>query len=642
MESPLLPFDPGQMPGQSTTLLPQEDPGSIILTPSSRNLVSENVQILMDLGRSISTEESALQNNVKIYDVRSQNSRKRTLSTESSQISDQGSILRDPDFEPFWTNSTKEWSQKLWSCTETDLQDSPVTYWNSSSNKKDANSWFTVEAKAPRSLHNLPRTSWLSQQSLWRLIMENEQRKTEGNARKEQVKKKRKLARSKAKKVYKYPRTRKVRVFPAASERKTIKEWFGVTRRAYNIAVDIKNKINEKDPNVLEKLKELTNEVKRDKLGRPVIKSKHGKIYYLTRGCKDAQKLLVRRMEREGNLNFVKSVPQAVRDSGILDFFKAVAAGEAKNEEKENRGEEKIIEKFKFRSRKNTTQTLELNARDWNRLGKSAKLFKTLRTKKECLPSTAACAVRVQMDKTGRIFLCFVREFEIKSESQAPDQEGNYHSTVALDPGVKTFQTLFDADGQAIEWGKNDMTEIFVLCRHIDGIQSKISKKGPTYTLRRAYHRAIRKVKDKIKECHRKLALFLCENYRVIIIPPFETKNMIKKAERKIRKKTVRQMCTWSHYSFRQALFSKAELHPWVKVIEYGEHHTTKTCDLCGTLNHNVGGRKTFKCVDSICGHVADRDIHAAKNILLRYLTRESIKIPERLGFPNLCGLAPP
>src|SRR5690606_2988945 len=40
-------------------------------------------------------------------------------------------------------------------------------------------------------------------------------------------------------------------------------------------------------------------------------------------------------------------------------------------------------------------------------------------------------------------------------ESQAPPAER--HATVALDPGVRTFLTGYDADGALVEWGVGDM-----------------------------------------------------------------------------------------------------------------------------------------------------------------------------------------
>ena len=52
------------------------------------------------------------------------------------------------------------------------------------------------------------------------------------------------------------------------------------------------------------------------------------------------------------------------------------------------------------------------------------------------------------------------------------------------------------------------------------------------------------------------------------------------------------------------------------------EAFTTKTCGLCGTINHNVAASKIFECVEPTCGVHIDRDVNGARNILLRELTR--------------------
>ena len=144
------------------------------------------------------------------------------------------------------------------------------------------------------------------------------------------------------------------------------------------------------------------------------------------------------------------------------------------------------------------------------------------------------------------------------------------------------------------------MKQVFYLCRQADDIQRKLSQKVTT-SRRKAYHRILIRIKNKINECHSKLALFLCENYRVILIPEFNVKGMIRKRDRKLRTKTVRQMCCWSHYRFRQTLLQKAECFPNVDVVVVNEAYTSKTCDECGFINRKLGGSKVFKCPEC-CG----------------------------------------
>ena len=128
-----------------------------------------------------------------------------------------------------------------------------------------------------------------------------------------------------------------------------------------------------------------------------------------------------------------------------------------------------------------------------------------------------------------------------------------------------------------------------------------------------------RKVRHLIDDCHRKLAKWLCENYRVVLLPKFETQKMVKRGQRRIRSKTARSMCTWSHFRFRNHLLQKAREFPWCHVVLCSEEYTSKTCGKCGTINLRLGGSKDFRC--PTCDAHLDRDVNGARNILLRFLT---------------------
>ena len=98
------------------------------------------------------------------------------------------------------------------------------------------------------------------------------------------AKKKRKLERSKAKKVYNLPRTRKLRVYPNQIERDTLKQWFGAVRRAYNKAVGVHKAVEKQQGELYERVKSLALKLKRMEDGRPIIKANEAGIYHQTRG----------------------------------------------------------------------------------------------------------------------------------------------------------------------------------------------------------------------------------------------------------------------------------------------------------------------------------------------------------------------
>ena len=86
---------------------------------------------------------------------------------------------------------------------------------------------------------------------------------------------------------------------------------------------------------------------------------------------------------------------------------------------------------------------------------------------------------------------------------------------------------------------------------------------------------------------------------------------------RAIGKRTVREMLRLKHFAFRQRLLHLAAAGG-VDVVVAGEEYTSKTCGHCGEVRHTLGGAKTFRCLASGCGVVADRDVNGARNIYVK------------------------
>jgi putative transposase len=181
--------------------------------------------------------------------------------------------------------------------------------------------------------------------------------------------------------------------------------------------------------------------------------------------------------------------------------------------------------------------------------------------------------------------------------------------------------TGFDPAGHVLEWGKGDMSRI---CNHLytlDRLQSKAAQVNARkrYRMRKAAARIRQKVHDLITDAHRKLVKHLLESYDVVLLPSFETQQMVNtrgSKKRMLTHKTVRQMLTWRHYSFKQRLLSKAREYPWVRVEIVDEAYTSKTCTHCGVLNETLGGAKWFKC--KACGTQLDRDYNGGRNIYIK------------------------
>ena len=66
------------------------------------------------------------------------------------------------------------------------------------------------------------------------------------------------------------------------------------------------------------------------------------------------------------------------------------------------------------------------------------------------------------------------------------------------------------------------------------------------------------RITNLVDELHWQLARWLSSNYRIILLPTFETHDMTQRAGRRIRSKTARMMLTFRHYEFKQRLKWKA------------------------------------------------------------------------------------
>jgi putative transposase len=94
---------------------------------------------------------------------------------------------------------------------------------------------------------------------------------------------------------------------------------------------------------------------------------------------------------------------------------------------------------------------------------------------------------------------------------------------------------------------------------------------------------------------------------------------MTDKKERNITKTTTRKMLGLRHYNFKQNLKYKSNSRG-VNLIICGEEYTSKCCGNCGKINTELGGNKIFECQK--CGLRVNRDIHAARNILIKALSQ--------------------
>lgn len=188
---------------------------------------------------------------------------------------------------------------------------------------------------------------------------------------------------------------------------------------------------------------------------------------------------------------------------------------------------------------------------------------------------------------------------------------------IALDPGVRTFLSGVDSK-RSVEIGNGSGTVMFCKLKRLDSLISKQSKEK-NKRKRKQLYKKIKSLRTSIKnmqeELHKKTSTWLCKSYSNIVIPQFGSKDMVKRADRKLKTKTVRAMNVLGHGRFLQRLEQKAK--EWnTTVIKVDEKYTSKTCSACGSVKTKRFTSKQFTCENKECLWTMDRDRNGAINIL--------------------------
>ena len=189
---------------------------------------------------------------------------------------------------------------------------------------------------------------------------------------------------------------------------------------------------------------------------------------------------------------------------------------------------------------------------------------------------------------------------------------------VALDPGVRTFLTFF-SETECGKIGYQAFGRIQRLCHWLDDLISRTDTEPNRCRrgrMRQAQERMRQRITNLVDELHWQTARWLTGNYRIILLPSFETQDMTRRAGRRIRSKTARMMLSFRHYEFKQRLKWKA----WQRgaiVLEVSEAYTSRTRSWDGSVNQNLGSRTVVRDEK---GFGMDRDVNGARGIFLRAL----------------------
>ena len=189
---------------------------------------------------------------------------------------------------------------------------------------------------------------------------------------------------------------------------------------------------------------------------------------------------------------------------------------------------------------------------------------------------------------------------------------------VALDPGIRNFLTWFsETDSGHIAPGA--FGKIQRLCHHLDSLLSRAKLEKKRFAKRNKYRAADRmrlRIRNLTDELHHQAARWLVDHFDIILLPTFETSEMVLRGARKLRSKSVRNLLSYAHYRFQQFLKWKC-WQTGKALLLVNEAYTSKTCSWNGEIIANLGGRKVIAGSDGIR---LDRDTNGARGIFLRAL----------------------
>lgn len=303
--------------------------------------------------------------------------------------------------------------------------------------------------------------------------------------------------------------------------------------------------------------------------------------------------------------DFCKQVPFQIKGVAVRDACEAI------KEAKRKYGKGEGFHSVSFRSRHDVRQSVFVPATAI----KASGLYPTVSGKglrfSESLPEARDSRLVCEY---GRWYLCVpVSISNIRAENQG--------RVVALDPGIRTFQTFY-SETYCGQIGNGDFSRIQRLAHHLDDLLSRLDTKRKNdrvsarkrSAMRLAADRLRCRIRDLVDDMHWKACRVLVDNFDVILLPTFETKQMSSRATRKINSKSVRAMLTFAHYRFSQRLAQKAT-ESGKLVIRVCEAYTSKTASWTGEIV-KIGGAKRIKSG----GISVERDVNGARGIFLRAL----------------------
>ena len=360
-------------------------------------------------------------------------------------------------------------------------------------------------------------------------------------------------------------RCKTIQIKPTIKQRNTLLTWFELSRIAYNLTIKNLRK----------------NNTIKDRAMRDIIKQEMRNNLYISSLIKKS------------------GIYQQTLDNAVKDVYKARKTGISNIKSKNIK-----FFRLRYKSQKHHIKNLVLETDALNHLGTGLKK----RGLENLSPSET-----IKRDKITRLgYNSRTKQFNLFMPYEKKTETQLYRRKIcALDPGIRTFQTLYSPSGITYQFGD----EKNIIKKNIDRIEKvKLLKDKSWY--KKYVNRLRTKLKNRITDMHWKVSSFLCKNFDTILVGNMSTKGIVKKSVI-LHNTTKRMTYALSHYLFKERLQSKAqEYNCIVKIVD--ESYTSKTCGGCGEIKDDLGSAKEFQCSKPLCYYKMHRDIHGARNIYIK------------------------
>jgi putative transposase len=471
-------------------------------------------------------------------------------------------IILERDCKPFWNSQCLINSQKLWLPTKIDLPDLDSNSSNSLLNTMEEKSLFWMKRNINPQNKNLQTTSLISSMS------STAEKWEEGDT---------------------VLKTRKVKLNLNNNQRKIINGWFGTCRYVYNRAVSYINNphtvLPDGDPKAYEvNLSYLEN--------NKIINKFH------------LRDLLVTKINNEHHINdWEFDTPKDIR----ADTLKTLVANYESAFTNLKRGN---ICKFgmNYKTKKSITKTIDIpksaiKIKD-NKLYIYSSYIKDPIKIKQNIKK-----LKINHDSElhyNGLYYYLLIPIDSKVEEKKEEKK-----IIALDPGEKRFQVGY-SNKECIEISsRTELTQ--KLKKKIKDMQSRFVKL--TSKIKRQIRKKYNKINNIIDDIHWRTITYLRKNYNDILLPIFESQEMVKSMN-SYQKKCKDKLLTLKHYKFKERLINKAKSIKNLRVHIVNEAYTSKTCTNCGTLNETKPNYMECRS----CKITVERDINGSRNILLKHL----------------------